>query len=367
MYMDTSVNFIETTPDPADLTTISRQQNHFLFITNDIDESNPLLHLYNSYLVNGFPDAKNVLKEKADLLELIVIDIPLNHVALVEFKVWLVVHQLNGIPIIYHEKALNKDEVPLLFLQKLVDDVVDLPANINRLPYKARFLKKIRPGNQVNKLSKGSVKADGRCSSFTRCLDFLVALTAIIILIPFFILIAIAVKLESRGPVFYSATRAGRGFKIFKFYKFRTMITGADQQIQQLQELNLYADEACKARFFKIKDDPRITRVGSFLRNSSLDELPQLFNVLKGDMNLVGNRPLPLYEATTLTTNEWAERFMAPAGITGLWQISKRGKAEMSNEERILLDIDYARNRSLLGDLKILMQTPVALMQKTNV
>jgi lipopolysaccharide/colanic/teichoic acid biosynthesis glycosyltransferase len=131
--------------------------------------------------------------------------------------------------------------------------------------------------------------------------------------------------------------------------------------------LNIYADGNKKANFFKIKDDPRITKFGKFLRNSSLDELPQLFNVLKGDMSMVGNRPLPLYEATTLTTDEWAERFMAPAGITGLWQITKRGKAEMSNEERILLDITYARNRTLKGDLKILFQTPAALLQKANV
>ena len=84
-------------------------------------------------------------------------------------------------------------------------------------------------------------------------------------------------------------------------------------------------------------------------------------------MSIVGNRPLPLYEASTLTTDAWAERFMAPAGITGLWQVSKRGKEEMSNEERILLDINYARTRSLKGDLKIILQTPAALVQKTNV
>jgi lipopolysaccharide/colanic/teichoic acid biosynthesis glycosyltransferase len=145
------------------------------------------------------------------------------------------------------------------------------------------------------------------------------------------------------------------------------MITDADKIVDELAEMNLYSAGPKQPHFFKVVNDPRITKIGSFLRNTSLDELPQLFNVLKGDMSIVGNRPLPLYEATTLTTNEWAERFMAPAGITGLWQISKRGSEDMSNEERVLLDIDYARHRSLKGDLKILLKTPSALIQKSNV
>ncbi|GAC1484709.1 MAG: hypothetical protein NVS1B13_10430 [Flavisolibacter sp.] len=103
------------------------------------------------------------------------------------------------------------------------------------------------------------------------------------------------------------------------------------------------------------------------MRNTSLDELPQLFNVLKGDMSLVGNRPLPLYEAATLTTNEFVERFMAPAGITGLWQIKKRGRDEMSIDERISLDISYARKSNIIYDFWIMFNTPKALLQKSNV
>lgn len=119
--------------------------------------------------------------------------------------------------------------------------------------------------------------------------------------------------------------------------------------------------------FFKAKDDPRISRVGKFLRNSSIDELPQLINILRGDMSLVGNRPLPLYEAEKLTTDSRAFRFLAPAGLTGLWQVTKRGKKDMSEEERIALDNNYALNYSLWLDIKIILKTFPALLQSENV
>mgnify|MGYP001574410587 FL=1 len=119
--------------------------------------------------------------------------------------------------------------------------------------------------------------------------------------------------------------------------------------------------------FFKIQNDPRVTRIGGFLRSTSLDELPQFINVLIGDMSIIGNRPLPLYEAEQLTTDEWAARFMAPAGITGLWQVKKRGKAGMSETERKELDNYYAQNRSFLFDMQIMLQTIPALFQKENV
>jgi lipopolysaccharide/colanic/teichoic acid biosynthesis glycosyltransferase len=201
-----------------------------------------------------------------------------------------------------------------------------------------------------------------------RLFDIVVSVVALVLLSPLFLLIAIVIKLESRGPVFYIAQRAGRGYRIFNFFKFRTMVAGADKKVDQLAHLNQYnASKDSGPVFFKVSNDPRITKVGAFLRNTSLDELPQLINVLLGDMSLVGNRPLPLYEAATLTTDEWAARFLAPAGITGLWQIKKRGHKEMSVEERIQLDIDYSTKCSFLYDLWIMANTPFVLVQKSNV
>jgi lipopolysaccharide/colanic/teichoic acid biosynthesis glycosyltransferase len=213
----------------------------------------------------------------------------------------------------------------------------------------------------------GNDEIKNQIISLKRIIDIVGSIFAFLFFLPLFLLIAIAIKIESKGPIIYSSMRAGRGFKIFKFYKFRTMTWDADQSIKKLVHLNQYKENKNGAMFLKFKNDPRITKVGRFLRKSSLDELPQLFNVLIGNMSLVGNRPLPLYEASTLTTNEFVERFMAPAGITGLWQIKKRGGEEMSTEERINLDISYAKNNHPLKDLWILAKTPSALFQRANV
>jgi len=246
-----------------------------------------------------------------------------------------------------------------------------------------------------------------------RCFDIAISSLALLALSPLFLILAALVRLESKGPVFYYSLRVGTGYKIFRFYKFRSMFVGADARLSQLKHLNqynaadtatagekvrqkcaeceltgrechvpLYADdkkyceklykseqtEKADQAFIKIKDDPRVTRIGKYLRNLSLDELPQLWNVLKGDMSLVGNRPLPLYEAEKLTTDKYALRFIAPAGITGLWQVSKRGgKGEMSEDERISLDNDYAKSYGLVFDIKLIFRTIPALFQKENV
>jgi lipopolysaccharide/colanic/teichoic acid biosynthesis glycosyltransferase len=203
--------------------------------------------------------------------------------------------------------------------------------------------------------------------SFKRVLDITIAGTALLLLSPVFLVIAVMIKMESKGPVFYVSHRAGNRYRIFKFYKFRTMVPDADKQVAQMMQSNQYDTNGAGPVFFKVTNDPRVTSLGTFLRNTSLDEIPQLLNVIIGDMSLVGNRPLPLYEAATLTTDDFAGRFIAPAGITGLWQIKKRGNKDMSVKERISLDINYAEKHSVLYDMWILANTPGAMRQKNNV
>jgi len=344
---------------------------NILYIGNSTFFHNTFQHYFtNSFQVLDFADAKIKLENAVVLPDLIIIDIPNNHLQLVAFKIWLRSYQLHQIPVIYNQSALAENEIKQLFSQKLVDDVVNLEKHYSTLPYKLKFIQKIKntsTAQPAKPLIKRISSEHREFSLGNKILDLIISMTAIICCFPLFILIALAIKLESKGPIFYFSKRAGKGFQVFNFYKFRTMIIDAEKQIKELESLNQYTTIGKQPLFFKLQNDPRVTKVGAFLRKTSLDELPQLFNVLKGDMSIVGNRPLPLYEASTLTTNEWAERFMAPAGITGLWQISKRGKEEMSNEERILLDIIYARTRSLKGDLKILLKTPAALIQKSNV
>ncbi len=202
-----------------------------------------------------------------------------------------------------------------------------------------------------------------------RIFDITFASAVLLFISPILLLIAIAVRLESKGSIFYTSKRAGTGFQIFDFIKFRSMYHDADKRLKEIEHLNQYSEEeeGGAPSFKKFANDPRVTRVGKIIRKTSLDELPQLINVLKGDMSIVGNRPLPLYEADMLTNDEWATRFIAPAGLTGLWQISKRGKKDMSSQERIQLDIDYAKKYSIWMDLSILMKTLPAMIQDEQV
>jgi len=303
--------------------------------------------------------------------DVIFIDQPLQKVELAQFYSFLQKKNiLYKTLLVCTAKQFQKSNMALLHQYKYIDDVFDIAEGVN-YSNKIAFLRRSKIQNtqfrahRMNFESKATLKngSDG----IKRLLDVIIASLIILILLPVFLLIALAIKLESKGPVIYASLRAGKGFKVFKFYKFRTMEANADKKVQALAHLNQYSADGRVPVFFKITNDPRITKVGKFLRNTSLDELPQLFNVLKGDMSLVGNRPLPLYEATNLVTNDFVERFSAPAGMTGLWQIKKRGKADMSTEERIKLDISYARRSNILFDFLIIANTTKALLQKSDV
>ena len=249
-----------------------------------------------------------------------------------------------------------------------------------------------------------------RLPLWKRCFDILFSGTALLGLSPLLIITAIAIRLESKGAIIYKSKRVGSNYQIFDFLKFRSMYTNADKHLKDFNSLNQYQTEEETTEdiiwgempelsenedgivlisddfviseeayinkrsheqenaFVKLENDPRITRVGRFIRKYSIDELPQLINILKGDMSIVGNRPLPLYEAELLTSDEYIARFMAPAGLTGLWQVEKRGDSgKMSADERKQLDIKYAKTFSFWIDMRIILKTVTAFIQKENV
>lgn len=217
----------------------------------------------------------------------------------------------NGLIIVLISLS-NDKALKLKAMQLKVHDFYIYPFLISDLRERLNFLVKfklIKP--KLIEISK-EVDIKYRVPFGKRLMDLFVSCSMILVLSPVMLVIVIAIKLGSKGPVIYKSKRVGTGYNVFDFYKFRSMRTDADKLLAELSTQNQYANEdgGTKAAFVKIKDDPRVTKLGKFLRNSSLDELPQLFNILLGNMSLVGNRPLPVYEAEMLTSNEWSMRYL---------------------------------------------------------
>lgn len=298
----------------------------------------------------------------------------------------------------------------------IIDDFYSAPVKTENLFKRINSIKNYYSEIADRKISKQE-KYEYKIPIIKRLFDIVVSSIALLLLSPVLIATAVAIRLDSKGDLVYKSKRVGTGYKIFDFLKFRSMYTGADAKLKELKHLNQYTNnkeevkevdgllntdcpecsklpegEYCSAllyikgqkicenwyikpkkelgesAFIKISNDPRVTKVGNFIRNTSIDELPQLINVLKGDMSIVGNRPLPMYEAELLTSDDWSLRFMGPAGITGLWQVELRGKkGVMSEEERKTLDNQYAKNYSFWGDIRLVLRTIPALLQKDNV
>ena len=309
-----------------------------------------------------------------------------------------------------------------------INDTLSMSASVTELNKKIQFIsdrESIMFDDQVSKKHILRFKIP----LWKRVFDIVFSGLAIILLSPVFILTAIAIRLESPGPVLFKSKRVGTNYTVFDFLKFRSMYSDAEKRLKEVSKTagNQYAEkeqpeeknnvtitaplgddaelammalgmesdmmigdeevmlvgddfvvaesdfskqkeEEINNAFVKIENDPRVTKVGRFIRKYSIDELPQLFNILKGDMSIVGNRPLPLYEAEKLTADSSIDRFMAPAGLTGLWQVEERGKGGlMSAEERKQLDITYGRTYNFMLDMKIIFRTLTAFVQKENV
>jgi Undecaprenyl-phosphate galactose phosphotransferase WbaP len=193
-----------------------------------------------------------------------------------------------------------------------------------------------------------------------RALDVIGAGLGLVLLAPFFLVVALLVRADG-GPAFFAHQRVGRGGKLFGCLKFRSMVIDSQARLEAL----LASDPAARAEWEatrKLKNDPRITRIGRFLRSTSLDELPQLINVLRGEMSLVGPRPVQEAEIDRYYGASAAHYMAVRPGITGLWQVS--GRSETSYESRVALDVSYVSRPSLLADLSILLRTPVAVLSR---
>lgn len=190
-----------------------------------------------------------------------------------------------------------------------------------------------------------------------RIFDVVATLAMMPLMLPVFAIVAVAIKLDSRGPVFFSQDRVGLHKRHFRMLKFRSMVVDAEDRMKDLEHLN-----EAQGVNFKMKNDPRITRVGRFLRRSSIDELPQLTNVLRGDMSLVGPRPMSLRDVALIDKGVQRKRFSVRPGITGLWQIS--GRSKLTFDQWVELDIKYIVDWSFLRDLVILVKTMPAVMRQ---
>ena len=199
-------------------------------------------------------------------------------------------------------------------------------------------------------------RLDNTQRAFKRALDVVLSLCALVLLSPLFAATALAIRLDSAGPVLFRQKRVGADGKVFICYMFRSMYEGAERLQEELEPLN-----ESEGAVFKIRDDPRVTPVGRLLRRWSLDELPQLTNVLKGDMSLVGPRPLPVRDFHRME-EEHKRRLGAVPGMTGYWQIS--GRSNLSFEEMVRLDLYYIENWSLSFDLKIILRTLGAVLRR---
>ncbi|WP_225650025.1 sugar transferase [Mesobacillus jeotgali] len=187
-----------------------------------------------------------------------------------------------------------------------------------------------------------------------RIVDVVGSIFGLLILSIVFIAVAILIKIEDpKGPIFFTQKRIGLNGKEFQMYKFRSMVYDAEEKLKELLKYN-----EVSGAMFKMKDDPRITKVGKFIRKTSIDELPQLFNVLKGEMSLVGPRP-PLPREVELYSNYDKQRLLVTPGCTGLWQVS--GRNSLGFDEMVELDLKYIEKRTLLYDLKIIIKTVLVL------
>lgn len=255
------------------------------------------------------------------------------------------------IPFLLLDDEKNQESISPELL-KSMDEVFIKPTSAETIVAKVLALKQVRQSPKKDLTGMNAFKPF-KPSFLKRTVDIVFASITLLLVSPVLLIFSIAIRLESKGKVFYISKRVGSGFNVFDFYKLRSMYINADKRLKELAHLTEYSEAAnthVKPTSNLIHEtnstmvgDPRITKVGRIIRKLNIDEIPQLINVLKGDISLVGNRPLPIYEAELLTTSDWNDRFDSPSGITGPWRVVTRRKLlSMSHEERNSLQNKYS-------------------------
>jgi len=232
--------------------------------------------------------------------------------------------------------------------------IVRLWADTFQLHIAKSHVDELLDGTPVMTIQSGP--SDGWQIIIKRLVDIVGSLALLVTLLPLLAVIALCIKLTSPGPIFFSQERVGINKRRFRLLKFRTMVQDAEDHQQQLEHLN-----DADGPVFKIRADPRVTRVGAVLRRFSLDELPQLLNILRGDMSLVGPRPLPLRDVNNIHTRWHKRRFSVKPGLTGLWQVN--GRSNVSFDHWVRMDLEYIDHWSLSLDLKIMLKTIPAVLK----
>jgi len=321
----------------------------------------------------------------------------------------------KSIPFFILDDEKNQDTINQAS-EKKIDDVFTKPTSVETFVSRILFLKKTKPHTNKESLSGNQFSAPYKATFIKRTFDLVFASISLLLAAPIILIFGIAIRIESKGKLFYSSKRVGSGYRVFDFYKLRSTYTNADKRLQEFAHLNQYLKEAHPAHsesgnhqveqnliqskggnstlsgnestasektqiqakkekqdtaLEKVDYDPRITKVGQIIRKLGIDRLPQLINVLKGDMSIVGNRPLPMYEAELLTTVDWNNRLHEPAGMTGRWLIKGRRKiSKMSPEKRRGLDNNYSEvaksKLSFWTDIWIIFRTFPAIFRKGN-
>ena len=409
--------------------TLAKKETAILYIGANKRFADEFHRSSESVSVNSVHSAENALKwlhqncefddgkwlKAHDIVDAILFEKELSQNEIKQFQDYLtqVFDPSKKIPLVLLCDEVSKEE-KLRALDNGFDDIFIHPIGFEQVLERVRFLKELRSSLRSQEIKSVQNETQKyKIGFWKRSFDILLSGGVLLLASPFLLLVILAIRLESKGKVYYISKRVGTAYRIFNFLKLRSMYPDADKRLKEFEHLNQYVhdneeeqqiDEGSQSKtletsgtklisddeevdenvhnhkkkksaesaFVKFDNDPRITKVGKIIRKLSIDELPQLINVLRGDMSIVGNRPLPLYEAEMLTTDEWHQRFNGPAGITGLWQVEARGRtSKMSPEERKQLDVkyvEYANSKYAFWiDMWIILRTFKAVFQKENV